>query len=71
MDFNHDSPFAAADRLLESVPAELYIIDFHAEATSEKKAMGYHLDGRAAVCFGTHTHVQTSDARVLPQGPAT
>lgn len=68
MDFNHDSPFAAADRLLESVSADLYVFDFHAEATSEKKAMGYHLDGRAAVCFGTHTHVQTSDARVLPQG---
>lgn len=68
MDFNHDSPFAAADHLLKTVAADLYIFDFHAEATSEKKAMGYHLDGRAAACFGTHTHVQTSDARILPCG---
>lgn len=68
MDFNHDSPFSAADRLFETVRADVYVFDFHAGATSEKKAMGYHLDGRASVCFGTHTHVQTSDARVLPRG---
>ena len=68
MDFNHDSPFSAADRLFETVDADLFVVDFHADATSEKKALGYHLDGRASVCFGTHTHVQTSDARVLPRG---
>lgn len=66
--FNHDSPFSAADTLLKTVEADLFIVDFHAEATSEKKAMGYHLDGRCAAVFGTHTHVQTSDARILPQG---
>lgn len=68
MDINCDSPFDAFDRLLQEVSADLYIVDFHAQATSEKKAMGYHVDGRAAVLFGTHTHVQTSDARILPCG---
>ena len=46
------------------------IVDFHAEVTSEKVAMGWHLDGRAAACLGTHTHVPTADARVLPGGTA-
>ena len=68
MDINCDSPFDAFDALLREVQADLYVVDFHAQATSEKKAMGYHVDGRAAVMFGTHTHVQTADARILPRG---
>ena len=48
----------------------LVVVDFHAEVTSEKVAMGWHLDGRVAAVFGTHTHVPTADARVLPQGTA-
>ena len=65
-----DNPFLAIDRLLAGpVPRDVpVVVDFHAEATSEKIAMGRHLDGRAAAVFGTHTHVQTSDARVLPGG---
>jgi hypothetical protein len=64
-----DDPFRAADRLLESAPAGApIIVDMHAEATSEKVGMGWYLDGRVAAVFGTHTHVPTADARVLPQG---
>ena len=65
-----DDPFAAADRLLAGpVPRDaIVLVDFHAEATSEKICMGRHLDGRAAAVWGTHTHVQTSDAKVLPKG---
>lgn len=64
-----DCPFRAADALLaelENVPHRL--VDIHAEATSEKKALGWHLDGRASAVLGTHTHVQTADAMILPQG---
>ena len=66
------SPFAAADRILAGLdPAiRLVVVDFHAEATSEKQAMAYHLDGRASAVLGTHTHVPTADARILPQGTA-
>jgi metallophosphoesterase (TIGR00282 family) len=66
------SPFAEADDRLEALAgrAEVVIVDFHAEVTSEKVAMGWHLDGRAAACLGTHTHVPTADARVLPGGTA-
>ena len=66
------SPFAEADALLERLDgqADAFIVDFHAEVTSEKVAMGWHLDGRAAAVLGTHTHVPTADARVLPQGTA-
>lgn len=65
-----DDPFAAVDALLAGpVPRDVpLVVDFHAEATSEKIAMGWYLDGRAAAVFGTHTHVQTSDAKVLPKG---
>ena len=65
-----DDPFAAVDALLAGpVPRDVpLVVDFHAEATSEKIAMGWHLDGRAAAVFGTHTHVQTADAKVLPKG---
>lgn len=63
-----DCPFHCVDQILESRKADTVIVDFHAEATSEKVAMGKYLDGRVAVVFGTHTHVQTSDARILPGG---
>ncbi len=65
-----DDPFAAADRILERARGEydLALCDFHAEATSEKLAMGFHLDGRVSVLFGTHTHVPTADDHILPRG---
>lgn len=67
-----DDPFAVAAREIESLRAKtrVIIVDFHAEATSEKIAMGWHLDGRVTAVFGTHTHVQTADERVLPKGTA-
>ena len=65
---NVDCPFRALKEALEKSDAHIKIVDFHAEATSEKRAMGYFLDGIASVVFGTHTHVQTSDAQVLPRG---
>ncbi len=69
-----DDPFAAADRELEACPlgqvADAVIVDVHAEATSEKQAMGLHLDGRASLVVGTHTHVPTADARILAGGTA-
>ena len=68
MDFGPDNPFLAVDRLLKERKPRFLLVDFHAEATSEKLAMGYHLDGRASAVWGTHTHVQTSDAMVLPRG---
>jgi metallophosphoesterase (TIGR00282 family) len=66
------SPFAEADATLAELDgrADHVLVDFHAEATSEKVAMGWHLDGRVAACLGTHTHVPTADARVLPGGTA-
>jgi 2',3'-cyclic-nucleotide 2'-phosphodiesterase len=66
------SPFAEIDALLADLrgKADFVLVDFHAEATSEKVAMGWHLDGRVLACVGTHTHVPTSDARVLPGGTA-
>ena len=67
-----DSPFDEADTLLENLDGKVKVIlvDFHAEATSEKQAMGYHLDGRVSAVVGTHTHVPTADARLLPSGTA-
>jgi metallophosphoesterase (TIGR00282 family) len=66
------SPFAEADAQLAGLAddADVVIVDFHAEVTSEKVAMGWHLDGRVAACLGTHTHVPTADARILPGGTA-
>ena len=64
------SPFHEVDSLLERIEADAVIVDFHAEVTSEKVAMGWHLDGRVAAVFGTHTHVPTADGRVLPGGTA-
>ena len=63
-----DNPFTAADRNLERGEAELTLVDFHAEATSDKLAMGYYLDGRVSALWGTHTHVPTADERVYPKG---
>jgi len=68
MDFGPDNPFLAADKLLKEQKATITLIDFHAEATSEKLALGYYLDGRVSALWGTHTHVQTSDAQILPRG---
>ena len=67
-----DCPFRTADRLLEQIPSEVKIcvVDMHAEATSEKLAMGWYLDGRVTAVLGTHTHVPTADEIVLPQGTA-
>ena len=62
-----DCPFAAADRLLKKMPA-ITLVDFHAEATGEKGALAYYLDGRVSAIFGTHTHVQTADESILPNG---
>jgi 2',3'-cyclic-nucleotide 2'-phosphodiesterase len=64
------SPFHEVDSILEKIEADFVIVDFHAEVTSEKVAMGWHLDGRVAAVLGTHTHVPTADARVLPGGTA-
>lgn len=64
------SPFHEVDAILERIEADCSIVDFHAEVSSEKVAMGWHLDGRVAAVLGTHTHVPTADARVLPGGTA-
>jgi 2',3'-cyclic-nucleotide 2'-phosphodiesterase len=66
------SPFGEADSVLSALKGstDWVLVDFHAEATSEKVAMGWHLDGRVTACVGTHTHVPTADARVLPGGTA-
>lgn len=67
-----DCPFQTAQSLLDTIPGDVRVrlVDFHAEATSEKRAMGYFLDGRVSAVLGTHTHVQTADAQVLPRGTA-
>lgn len=65
---NLDSPFAAMDKLLRELSGLPVLLDFHAEATSEKLAMGFYLDGRISAQWGTHTHVQTADEMILPQG---
>ena len=68
MDSNFDSPFAKIDEILKADDADLTLVDIHAEATSEKGAMAWYLDGRAQALWGTHTHVPTADCQVLPQG---
>lgn len=67
-----ECPFAVGERLVDQLRAQtpVVLVDFHAEATSEKVAMGWHLDGRCTAVIGTHTHVQTADERVLPRGTA-
>ncbi len=69
---NIDCPFKAMDKELEALKdkADIILVDFHADATSEKRAMGYYLDGRVTCVFGTHTHVQTADETILPKGTA-
>jgi len=70
---NHvDDPFRCVDEILKQQGSQspVVIVDMHAEATSEKYAMGWYLDGRASLVFGTHTHVQTADERILPAGTA-
>jgi 2',3'-cyclic-nucleotide 2'-phosphodiesterase len=69
---NIDCPFRAADRIISEISktTKLIFIDFHAEATSEKQALGWYLDGRVSGIFGTHTHVQTADEKILPGGTA-
>ncbi|MBR7123009.1 MAG: TIGR00282 family metallophosphoesterase [Oscillospiraceae bacterium] len=68
MDYTPDNPFLAIEKILSELDAKLVFVDFHAEATSEKLAMGYMLDGRISALWGTHTHVPTADAQVLPKG---
>ena len=68
MDCNFDSPFLTADRILKGADCDVVLVDFHAEATSEKGAMAFHLDGRVQALWGTHTHVPTADAGVFPGG---
>jgi metallophosphoesterase (TIGR00282 family) len=63
-----DDPFRTADALLKQITAKVIFVDFHAEATSEKAALGWYLDGRVTAVIGTHTHVPTADDRVLPGG---
>lgn len=66
---NNDNPFDCIDRILEEVKdCRIKILDFHAEATGEKRAMGFYLDGGISAMFGTHTHVQTADEQILPNG---
>lgn len=64
-----ENPFACADRLIEATEGcRIRLVDFHAEATAEKRALGFYLDGRVSAVYGTHTHVQTADEQVLPNG---
>ena len=66
---NHaDNPFTRIDEILSKIQGMPVLVDFHAEATSEKLAMGFYLDGRVSACWGTHTHVPTADLRILPKG---
>lgn len=67
---SNDDPFRTADSLLQKINAKIILVDMHAEATSEKIALGWYLDGRVSAVIGTHTHVPTADERVLPHGTA-
>ncbi len=69
LNYNCDNPFTVADKILkEEEKATFTLVDMHAEATSEKLALGYYLDGRVSAVWGTHTHVQTADEQILPKG---
>ena len=68
MDYGPENPFLMVDKILKQLTAKIILVEIHAEATSEKLAMGYMLDGRVSAVWGTHTHVPTADARVLPKG---
>lgn len=67
---SNDDPFRKADQLLKEIQAKVIFVDIHAEATSEKVALGWYLDGRVTAVVGTHTHIPTADERVLPKGTA-
>lgn len=68
IDARVDNPFYAVDEILKNIDSKIIFVDLHAEATSEKKAMGFYLDGRVSAVFGTHTHVQTADECILEKG---
>ena len=68
MDSNFDNPFTVGAGLLKQIDADVILVDFHAEATSEKGAMGFYLDGKVQAVWGTHTHVPTADVKILPKG---
>ncbi len=68
MDYSPDNPFLMVDKILEKINAKFILVEIHAEATSEKLAMGHMLDGRVSAVWGTHTHVPTADSQVLPKG---
>ena len=68
LDYGPDNPFLGVEKILRQLDTRLILVEVHAEATSEKLAMGYMLDGRVSAVWGTHTHVPTADARVLPKG---
>ena len=68
MDYGPDNPFLMVEKILKEVDTKLVFVEIHAEATSEKLAMGYMLDGRVSAVWGTHTHVPTADAQILPKG---
>ena len=68
MDYTPDNPFLQVEKILSQLNTKLILVELHAEATSEKLAMGYMLDGRISALWGTHTHVPTADTRILPQG---
>ena len=68
MDYTPDNPFLQVEKILKELDTKLIFVELHAEATSEKLAMGYMLDGRISALWGTHTHVPTADAQVLPKG---
>ena len=68
MDYTPDNPFLRVEKILKELDTKLIFVELHAEATSEKLAMGYMLDGRISALWGTHTHVPTADAQILPKG---
>ena len=68
MDYGPDNPFLLIEKILRELDVKIILVEIHAEATSEKLAMGYLLDGRVSAVWGTHTHVPTADARILPKG---
>ncbi len=68
MDYGPDNPFLMAEKILKEIDSKVILVEMHAEATSEKLAMGYMLDGRVSALWGTHTHVPTADTQILPKG---
>ena len=68
MDYTPDNPFLPVEKILKQIDVRIILVELHAEATSEKLAMGYMLDGRVSAVWGTHTHVPTADTRILPKG---